>query len=84
MSALQVLAERDPALDLPKNKHFTASIYGKTITYSGQLRSGLTETLALMAALSLEITFAAPLTGSEVARRVLWTLMEQAKGDDLL
>jgi hypothetical protein len=84
VAALQVLAERDPALDLPNDKRFAASIYGKIMKHSGQLRSGLTETLALMATLSSEITFAASLTGSEIARRVLWTLMQKAEGDDLL
>ena len=47
-SALDIFAERDPQFDLPSDKRFAASIYGKTLTHSPQLRKGLAETLALL------------------------------------
>jgi hypothetical protein len=46
--ALSVFAERDPQFDLSPGKRFAASVYGKTLTHSPQLRKGLAETLALL------------------------------------
>ena len=43
-----VLTERDPKFELPKEDRFTASIYGKVLKYSNQLRKGLAESLALL------------------------------------
>lgn len=45
---LGVFAERDPQFDLSSDKRFAASLYGKTLTHSSQLRKGLAETLALL------------------------------------
>lgn len=47
-SALIVLAERDPKFELPQDKRFAASIHGKVLEYSPQIRKGLTEGLALI------------------------------------
>ena len=44
-----VLAEDDPALELPEKDQWAAAIYGKTREISGALREGLAETLVLMA-----------------------------------
>ncbi|RIE05711.1 hypothetical protein [Candidatus Cryosericum terrychapinii] len=46
--AIDVLSERDPQFDLPPDKRFAASMYGKTLTHSSELRKGLSETLALL------------------------------------
>ncbi|HEX7607768.1 MAG TPA: hypothetical protein VF370_00405 [Candidatus Cryosericum sp.] len=46
--SIDVLSERDPQFDLPPDKRFAASMYGKTLTHSVQLRKGLSETLALL------------------------------------
>ncbi len=43
-----VLGEFDPKFDLPKEERFAASIHGKKLKYSEQLRKGLIESLALM------------------------------------
>ena len=45
-----VLAEEDPAQDLPKEQQWAAGIYGKTRAHSSALRRGLCETLVLLAA----------------------------------
>jgi hypothetical protein len=82
--ALDVLGECDPALDLPHDKRFAASIYGKVLTRSGQLREGIAETLALMAALSNEVEFATGMSGEDVARKIVRALFEEAKGDEEL
>jgi addiction module HigA family antidote len=47
--AALVLAEEDPALELPEKDQWAAAIYGKTREISGALREGLAETLVLMA-----------------------------------
>ena len=46
--AISVLEERDPALDLPKEERYAASIYGKQLNYSQNIRKGTSQTLALM------------------------------------
>lgn len=44
-----VLSEKDPALDMPEKEQWTAGIYGKTREISSALRSGICETLVLLA-----------------------------------
>lgn len=46
--AKKVLAERDPAFELPAGERYAAGIYGKVTTYSPALRKGLAEGLALL------------------------------------
>ena len=46
--AILVLGERDPALDLLKEERCAASIYGKQLNYSQNIRKGISQTLALM------------------------------------
>ena len=46
--AVEVLGENDPRYDLPPDERWRASLHGKQPKYSGQLRLGLTETLALL------------------------------------
>jgi addiction module HigA family antidote len=43
-----VLAEADPALDLPEDKQWAAAIYGKTRRHSAVVRRSLCETLVLL------------------------------------
>ena len=45
---VEVLKERDPQFELPSDKRLMASIYGKALTHSYPLRSGLAESLALI------------------------------------
>ena len=49
LTARIVLSESDPALDLPEDKQWAASIYGKTRNHSAALREGMCETLVLLA-----------------------------------
>lgn len=79
--ALKVLSELDPAFELPPEKRFAASIYGKNLSRSGLLREGIAETLAMMASLSPEVSFAASETGEEVARKIVWRLLETERGN---
>jgi addiction module HigA family antidote len=49
LTAQIVLSEHDPALDLPEEKRYAASIYGKTRNHSAALRDAIRETLVLLA-----------------------------------
>ncbi|WP_081085014.1 HigA family addiction module antitoxin [Burkholderia territorii] len=44
-----VLGEDDPKLDLPDDKRWAASIYGKSREFSSALRQGISETMVLLA-----------------------------------
>lgn len=46
--AVNVLGERDPKFDLPKDERYAASIHGKVLAHSNLIRKGIAETLALM------------------------------------
>jgi len=46
--AVKVLSERGPMFDLPPKDRFKADIYGKKLSHSYNLRSGLTEALAII------------------------------------
>ncbi len=46
--AEEVLSERDPALDLPEEDRWAASVYGKMREHSAALRAGIAETLVLL------------------------------------
>lgn len=50
-AVLRVLTEIDPALSLPSDQRWQAAIRGRSPRYSGLLRAGLCETLALLAVL---------------------------------
>jgi len=45
---VRVLREQDPRFDLSPDERYTASIHGKVLTHSDQLRKGLAESLALL------------------------------------
>ena len=48
--AVQVLSERDPKFELPPDKRYAASVFGKELRHSQELRKGMCETLALIGA----------------------------------
>jgi hypothetical protein len=82
--AVDVSSELDPKFELPQEKRFAAAIYGKVLSRSNWLREGILEMLALMATLSPDISFHANRSGEDVANRVVWRLMEQAKDNSTL
>jgi hypothetical protein len=73
--AVTVLSDRDPQFDLPKDERYLASVHGKKLNYSSQLRKGIAETLALLGAkpeaLSQCSTGTATTCAILVVRRVL-------------
>ncbi len=51
----EILGDRDPALDLPQDQWWMASVLGKAHSYSGALLSGLGEALCILAVHGAEI-----------------------------
>jgi hypothetical protein len=82
--AVEVLSELNPAFELPPEERMRAAIDGKVLTRSNWLREGILEMLALMATLSPDISFHANRSGEDVASRIAWQLMEQAKDNPIL
>jgi len=81
---IAILSELDPAFELSPDQRYAASIYGKVLTRSRLLREGIAGTLALMATLSAEIPFIANRSGEDVARRIVWQLLEKENPDEQL
>ena len=83
--AIEVLSELNPKFELPPEERLMADIYGKVLTRSNWVREGVLEMLALMATRSSEILLSgANRSGEDVANRVVWRLMEQAKDNPTL
>jgi hypothetical protein len=76
-----VLREQDPALDLPEDERWKASLHGKVREHSGALRLGLARTLALLAAHGDSIRAGNGQTGVHVASYLVRTLLEEANAD---
>jgi hypothetical protein len=49
-SAVKILGERDPRFELSPEERYSASLSGKVLSHSEQLRAGIAETVALMGA----------------------------------
>lgn len=73
--AVSVLSEEDPTIAVPKEERWTASLQGKRMCFSGALRKGLAESLALLGsrgqALSSCSTGRAELVAGAVVRELL-------------
>lgn len=80
-AVLEVLSEIDPALELPSEQRFAASVFGKVSSYSGYLVKGICEMLALMATMSSNIAFNTNPTGQDVANQIIGQLMEKANNN---
>jgi len=76
-----VLAEGDPALDLPRDQRWKASIDGKTRRYSGELRRGLARSLALLGAYGAAVTWSGGASGSAFANYLVRRLFDWAAED---
>jgi hypothetical protein len=79
--ALEVLGGADPSFDLPADRRWMANVLGKSLPYSGLLREGLAETLAVMAARGETAHFADAASGQERAARVVRRLLDKANKD---
>lgn len=76
-----VLAEGDPALDLPRDQRWRASIDGRTRSYTGDLRRGLAQSLALLGVYGGTVTWSGGASGSVFANYLVRKLLEWASAD---
>ena len=76
-----VLAEGDPALDLPRDQRWRASIDGKTRRYSSDLRRGLAQSLALLGMYGGTVTWSGGASGSDFANYLVRELLDWASAD---
>lgn len=76
-----VLGEQDPALDLPDDERWKASLHGKVREYSESLRLGLARTLALLGVHGAAIRAGHGQTGANVASNIVRKLLDDANAD---
>lgn len=79
---LQALGIPDPALDLPPEERWMASIHGHEHPLSAHLREGLVDTLAIMGARSGDTTFFTGHTGQWHADDITQDLLGHANADE--
>jgi hypothetical protein len=76
--AVEVLRERDPQFELPSDKRYAASIYGKVLKRSHSLRKGLAETLALLGSYPEHLTSCSYGKAEGTARSAVREILEGA------
>ena len=81
-AAVSVLLEPDPALDLPPEQRWRASLEGKLRAHSADLRAGLATTIALIGVLGDRIDAGRRATGASLARGLVRQLLTTANDDD--
>ena len=71
--AYEVLVENDPKYELPTDERWAARAHGKVLKYSERLRTGLSETLALLGGMSDRVPSSASPGGrvDRIVRRLL-------------
>jgi excisionase family DNA binding protein len=79
-AVIDVLLERDPRLDLPENRRPMAAMIGATRAYSGVLRRGLAEGVALLGAAG-DGTVGDGQSASSVARATVAELLRRTAED---
>jgi hypothetical protein len=79
--AVEVLRERDPQFDLGPDQRYAASIHGKVMQHSHQLREGLAETLALLGSYPESLTSCSYGKAEDTARSSVRTILEGADSD---
>lgn len=79
---LKVLGEPLPKTELPDEDQWRAGLLGATPRHSSQVREGLAETLALMAARNREVQISGQRQGQAIANRLVHRLLKDANHDD--
>jgi hypothetical protein len=76
--ALEILRVNDPSFDLPGDERYAAAIHGKVLPHSGNLREGLTETLALVGSQPASLTNCSPGKANSIAALSIRELFENS------
>jgi hypothetical protein len=79
---VQVFGAVDPALALPDDERWMASVHGRVRAESGLLRGSLADSLAMAATLNEAMPVAGVATGGELAVSVVRQILRQANGDE--
>ena len=79
--AASVLEEPDPALDVPAERRFMASIVGEPRRYSPRLRQGMADTAAFLGGYAADQRLNDGATGEQHAQRIVRAVTEQANAD---
>ena len=80
-TVLEILGEKNPALELEPTQRIMAGLLGKTLSCSGLLRDGLADTLALMGARSEVTHWPDVLTPQDRSNRIVQKLLARANED---
>jgi len=80
-TAVDVLGERDPKFDIPKEERLAASIHGKSLTHSHLIRKGIAETLALIGSRPKALTSCSDRKPESTALLVVRDLLNKASWD---
>jgi hypothetical protein len=78
--SLGILGEINPSLDLPINERWSASIHGKILSFSENLREGIADTLAIVGARSAVTNWGHSTPPQEYVDRVVNKLFTDAGG----
>ena len=81
-SVLTVFGESDPALELPPDDRWQASVLDKVRAYSGDLRQGLATTLTLLGSHGDTVVAGSGLTGKDWATWTVRRILEAANKDE--
>ncbi len=76
--AIAVLSEKDPKFDLPPDERYAATIYGKTLKHSPELRKGFSETLAILGNSSGNLTYCTQHKPQNISSLVVRGVLNQA------
>jgi hypothetical protein len=77
----KVLGETDPTLDLSNEDRMMAGVTGKHHAYSGALREGLAQSLALVGTLGEKYRVGSGLPMADYAKQAVRSLLERANND---
>lgn len=77
-AAIDLLSERDPALELPSNERYMAGLRGKVQNYSSVVRKGVAETIALLGSHPNALSFASSGKAEATARIVVQRILADA------
>ncbi|WP_146069526.1 hypothetical protein [Cryobacterium sp. Y11] len=75
------LAEGDPALDLPRDQRWRASMEGKTRRFSSDLRRGIAQSLALLGMYGETVNWSGGTSGADFANYLVRKLLDWASTD---
>ena len=81
--AVRVLQEPDPALDLPPERRFMASVIGEPRTYSVSLRKSIADTIAFLGGYASDDRLSDGAAGQQHADRLVWAVTRQLNSDPM-